>query len=165
MKLRPLEIKDAEGMLEWMHDSNVCEFMQRDFASMTIENCKSFIGSSRDTSEDLHMAAADDNDEYMGTVSLKHIDTENKTAEFAITFRRCAMGTGISAFAMKEIIKKGLSELGLESIIWCVSRKNLRANRFYEKNGYRKIESVPEKYKQLYPDWEDMNWFEVKKGE
>ena len=64
-----------------------------------------------------------------------------------------------------ELSFRVLSELGLESIIWCVSRKNLRANRFYEKNGYRKIESVPEKYKQLYPDWEDMNWFEVKKGE
>ena len=165
MRLRPLEIKDAEGMLEWMHDSNVCEFMQRDFASMTIDNCKGFIESSRDMSEDMHLAAVNDDDEYMGTVSLKHIDRDAGTAEFAITFRRCAMGTGISAFAMKEIIKKGLCELGLDSVIWCVSRENLRANRFYEKNGYKKMECVPDKYKLLYPEWESMNWFEVKKGE
>ena len=165
MKLRQLQKKDAPFMLEWMHDKNVCEFMQRDFAAMTLGNCLDFIDKSSSTDETLNLAVVDDTDEYMGTVSLKHIDKATLSAEFAITIRRCAMGKGISRFAMAEIISKGLKELGLESVIWCVSKDNIRANRFYEKNGYSKISAVPEKYQTLYPQWENMNWFEVRKNE
>ena len=38
------------------------------------------------------MAITDDNDEYMGTVSLKNINYTDSFAEFAITVRRTAMG-------------------------------------------------------------------------
>ena len=49
------------------------------------------------------------------------------------------MGKGISKDAMKAIISKGLDELGLSSIYWCVSPDNARAVRFYDKNGYQRI--------------------------
>ena len=98
------------------------------------------------------MAIVDENDEYMGTVSLKHIDMELKMAEFAITVRKCAMGQGYSAFGMKEIIRIGREELGLDKIIWCVSNLNERAVRFYDKNGFKRTTNVPEYYKSMYTD-------------
>ena len=42
--------------------------------------------------KNIHMAITDDNDEYMGTVSLKNINYIDSFAEFAITVRRTAMG-------------------------------------------------------------------------
>lgn len=160
MKLRNLKEKDAPLMLEWMHDPSVVEYMKADFAGMTITDCENFIAHSSDK-ESLHMAITDDEDEYMGTVSLKHIDHTVHNAEFAITIRKCAMGGGYAAFGMREIVRIGLDELGLKSVIWCVSKMNIRANKFYQKNGYRLVDNVPENIRNRYEDWDSLNWYEV----
>lgn len=128
-------------MLEWMHDTEVVKHLRRDFASKTLEDCLQFIQASKNSKEDLHCAIVNDEDEYMGTVSLKHI-REGK-AEFGITVRNCAMGKGYARFGMQSIVEKGFSELGLHEIYWCVSPENTRAIRFYEKSGYKRC-TVPE---------------------
>ena len=136
MKLRELQAKDAPLMLEWMHDPDVVKDLRRDFASKTLEDCLQFIQASKNSEEDLHCAIVNDEDEYMGTVSLKHI--REGRAEFGITVRRCSMGKGFAQFGMQSIIKKGFSELGLQEIYWCVAAENKRALRFYDKNGYER---------------------------
>lgn len=165
MKLRKLELKDAPLMLEWMHDDSVVHFMGTNFAEKTISDCENFVKYSQTATEDLNMAIVDDNDEYMGTVSLKHINKELKMAEFAITVRKCAMGQGFSGYGMKEIIRIGLEELSLDKVIWCVSRVNERAVRFYDKNGYQRITDVPEVYVNMYTEEQNKGfiWYEVKK--
>ena len=146
MRLRKLLPKDAPLMLEWMHDPDVVKYMRRDFTSKTIEDCLQFIQAANNSEEDLHCAIVNDEDEYMGTVSLKHI--EDGTAEFGITVRSCAMGKGYAQFGMYSIIEKGFSELGLDEIYWCVSPENKRALRFYDKSGYERCEqfSLTEHY-------------------
>ena len=135
MKLRKLELKDAPLMLEWMHDDFVVHDMKTNFTSKTLEDCIAFISAAQDTTENLHLAIVDDNDTYMGTVSLKHI-TE-ASAEFGITVRKCAMRKGFSKFGMQSIIERGFQQLGLQKVYWCVAPENKRAVRFYDKNGYR----------------------------
>ncbi len=152
MRLRKLELKDAPLMLEWMHDDSVVHFMGANFAEKKIEDCENFIRYSRDCQDDLHMAVVDDNDEYMGTVSLKHINKELKMAEFAITVRKCAMGQGFSGYGMKEIIRIGLEELDLDKVIWCVSKVNERAVRFYDKNGYQRTTDIPAAFTEMYTE-------------
>ena len=137
MRLRKLELKDAPLMLEWMHDETVVKDMQADFSSKTLEDCNHFILSSNDTRKNLHLAIVDENDEYMGTVSLKNIEEDK--AEFAITVRKNAMGKGYSRFGMREIIKIGLEDMNLSSIYWYVDKNNQRAIKFYDKNGYQRI--------------------------
>jgi diamine N-acetyltransferase len=138
--LRRLQMKDAPLMLEWMHDPSVVENLQTDFASKTIQDCENFIIAAQDCSKDLHLSIVDDKDEYMGTVSLKHI--QNGSAEFAIMVRKSAMGKGYSKYAMTEIIRIGFEELNLQSIYWCVSPENKRALRFYDKNGYQRVDAT-----------------------
>lgn len=137
MKLRKLKIEDAPLMLEWMHDKDIIKAMKKNFSAMTLEDCKTFIQKAQDTETDLHLAIVDENDMYMGTVSLKHIT--NQSAEFAITIRSCALGKGYAAFAMKEILHIGMKEYGLKQIYWTTNPQDPRAVRFYEKNGYKKI--------------------------
>lgn len=141
MKLRVLELRDAPLMLEWMHDPDVVSHMGTNFSEKTLEDCQRFILWAKDTREDLHLAVTDDQDTYMGTVSLKHI--HENTAEFAVTVRACAMGKGYSAFGMDAILRKGITQLGLDAIYWCVSRHNTRAVRFYDKHGYTRTDFVP----------------------
>lgn len=140
MKLRTLEEQDAEAMLAWMHDESVVRYMGTDFASKTLQDCRAFIASAGDTEKNLHMAVADDQDRYMGTVSLKEIDRGKACAEFAITMCKESMGKGYAAFAMREILRIGMEELQLDYIYWYVSKKNERAVRFYDKNGYQRMD-------------------------
>lgn len=146
MKLRELKSKDTELMLEWMKDDSVVHDLQTDFLKMTVDDCRNFIRQAREQYAEknpcyLHYAITDeaggDFDEYLGTVSLKNIDYTFKRAEFAIAIRKKAMGLGIAHLAMKEIIRIGFQQLDLNLIYWYVSPENLRANRFYEKNGYK----------------------------
>ena len=142
MNLRKLEIKDAPLMLEWMHDESVVENLAANFGAKKIEDCEAFIEFSKNDENNLNLAIVDENDEYMGTASLKHIDGENKNAEFAIAMRTCAMGKGFSKYGMAEIIRIGLEEIGLDEVYWCVSPVNKRAVRFYDKNEFERVEAV-----------------------
>lgn len=155
MKLRPLEEKDAPLMLEWMHDDSVVHNMGTDFSKKTIEDCLNFIETSRKDSLNAHFAITNDADEYMGTVSLKHIHKEEGYAEFAITVRKSAMGQGYSKWGMEEIIRYGFEKLGLHKIYWYVSLKNARALRFYDKNGFMRTDNVASAIKEnLHADAE-----------
>ena len=124
-------------MLEWMHDPSVVKDLRTDFASKTEEDCRRFIEYSFNDKRNIHRAIVNDEDEYLGTVSLKNVS--NKSAEFAITIRAAAMGTGVSRAAMKEILELGFRENFLDLIYWCVSPENKRAVRFYDKNGYERV--------------------------
>ena len=162
MYLRELKKEDAHLMLEWMHDKSIFGQLKGDFCSKTIEDCNSFISSSI-SETNIHLAIASDTDEYMGTVSLKNI--EEKSAEFAITVRSKAMGRGYAWFGMEAIIEKAFNELNLESVYWCVSRKNERAIRFYDKHNFHEIIDIPPKIMNRYTGFDDLKWYSVLKGD
>lgn len=159
MYLRKLAPQDAPLMLEWMHDPGVVAHLSANFAEKSVEDCRRFIASSLTDENDLHLAIADENDEYMGTVSLKHVDRSRGTAEFAITVRATAMGRGFSRYGMEEILKMGIGELDLTAIYWCVSPKNRRAVRFYDKCGYCRTQEVPPHILAPYPEDMELNWY------
>lgn len=136
MKLRKLEDKDALCMYEWMNDKDITSIFNHDFSNNTIDDCLSFIHDK--SHNNLHMAIVDDCDEYMGTVSLKNIT--KKDAEFAIVTRRKVHGKGYASFGMKEIMNIGFNTYNLEYIYWNVLKDNKRAIKFYDKNGYKRID-------------------------
>lgn len=167
MILRKLEQKDAELMLEWMHDASVVSDLKTNFETKTIEDCRQFIDNSI-SEADINYAIVDDADEYLGTVSLKHVDRDEETAEFAITIRKKAMGQGISILAMQEMINYGFEELGLRKIYWCVDKNNIRAVRFYDKNGFERVnvnnfsKHIDENYN--VSEIENYRWYVAEKG-
>lgn len=139
MKLRKLELKDTPLMLEWMHDKSVVEDLRTNFLTKTMEDCENFIKSSWNDTSNWNVAIVDEEDTYMGTVSLKNI--KKTSAEFGITIRACAMGKDYSIWAMKEVLRIGFEERGLKKIYWCVSPDNKRAVRFYDKNGFERVDA------------------------
>lgn len=137
--LRKLKKKDSKYMLEWMHDITVVGRMKANFLSKNIEDCLFFINKSK-TCKDIHYAIVEKNDEYLGTISLKNINSNS--AEFAIAIRRKAMGRNVSKEAMKEILNIGFNNLNLNYIYWYVRKDNERAVKFYDKNGYETIDII-----------------------
>ncbi len=163
MKLRELKAADAERMLEWMRNPSVVEKLRSNFASKTIEDCLGFIaGSISDNS--VNYAVTGDDDLYMGTVSLK--DIKDGAAEFAIVMHPDAFGKGYGSYAMKAVIEKGFRELGLNCIYWCVDPENVRAVRFYDKNGYRRVspEGLPAEGNYSEEEIEKFLWYVAEPG-
>ncbi len=163
MNIRKLKIKDAPLMHSWMTDSSVTNALKTDFSKKTIKDCENFILASLNDPYNLHMAITNDEDEYMGTVSLKHI--ENRSAEFAIAVRKEAMGRGYSWFGMEEIIKMAFTELDLDSVYWCVSKNNNRAIRFYDKHSFHEVLDLPQNVRDRYSDADNLKWYSVIKGD
>lgn len=133
--LRRLELRDVPGMLEWMHDPETSENFRVDFASFTREDAERFIAGSF-TARDQHFAFVDEHDEYMGTVSLKHIGTPENEAEYAVVTRQCARGSGLPYAATEELLSYAFRDLKLVRIYLNVLEENERANRFYQKCGF-----------------------------
>ena len=159
MKLRKLELKDADLMLEWMHSQDVVKMLAQNFANKTIEDCRQFITSAnQDESEFLHRAICNDEDEYLGTVSLKHINVQDKNAEYAISMRQKAMGTGASMYGTKEILKYAFDQLGLEKVYLNVISENIRAKKFYAKAGFQ-YEGTAKKHIMIQGELRDLEWY------
>ena len=165
MRLRKLELKDAPLMLEWMHDTDVVNHLSANFAAKTLKDCEAFIEISHEDDVNVHMAIVSAEDEYMGTVSLKHVDRDAGNAEFAITVRKAAMGKGYSWHGMVEIFKYAFNYLGLRSVYWCVSENNARACRFYDKHGFRRIVDISPNVLARYEGHDDLRWYSVLAGD
>lgn len=165
MRLRKLCMKDTCLMLEWMHDEDVTKHLATKFTEKKLSDCENFVQSSLEDKANLHLAIVSDEDEYMGTVSLKCIDNEKRCAEFGITIRKSAMGRGYSWFGMCEILGIAFNELCLQSVYWCVSLKNERACRFYDKHGFHEAFDIPEDILHRYRGIKDLKWYSVLAGD
>lgn len=163
MKIRKLKLKDAPFMLEWMHDCEIVQYMHTNFSKKTLDDCKNFIIKSKNDEKNFHFAIVNDNDEYMGTVSLKCINYLDKSAEFGITVRRSAMGNGYSWYGMFSILKYAFETLDLSYVYWCVPRNNARAVRFYDKHHFSDFADVPSEALERYLHEPNVKWYIAKK--
>lgn len=136
MKLRRLNLSDAPRMLEWMKDINTTHFLTIDTSNATITSAQEFIRASLEDTGNLHFAVTDNQDQYLGTISLKNIDKKAKKAEYAICLHPDAIGQGVSHWATKAILQKAFHELNLHKVYLNVLSENERAVRFYEKFGF-----------------------------
>lgn len=162
IRLRKLKKKDAPFMLEWMHDPSIACFFRFDAQNITLSDCKKYIDSANDDKHSLHLAIVDRNDEYLGTISLKNIDREKKEAEYAISTRKKAHGTGVALWATKEILRIAFDELKLNRVYLYVLKENYRANAFYQKAGF--LFHYCEKNVVVHGEIKDLIWYFVNKG-
>lgn len=139
MKLRKLEEKDADGMLEWMQDPEMQKGFRFNAEEKNREDVLSFIRNANIelvNGKNIHYAVSDEDDEYLGTISLKNVDLVNKKAEYAISLRRMAQGKGIATEATHEILKMAFEQYDLQRVYLNVLSDNQRAIRLYEKCGF-----------------------------
>lgn len=165
MRLRELQLRDAPFMLEWMQDLDVVEKLRSDFSEMTIEDCEAFINEAKDKTRNIHLAIVSDEDEYMGTVSLKSIDRENDSAELAVVIRKDAMTRGYAWFGIEEILDRAFKEHGLECVYWCVRKDDIRTIRFYDKHNFHEALDIPQSVLNRYVGLDNLKWYSFLKGD
>lgn len=163
IQLRNLEVKDAPFMLEWMHDPQIQKCFQKNMLEMSLNDAEQFCRRSKDNqlteeNHDLHYAIVDTSDEYLGTISLKNIDSHSMSAEYAISTRTCIQGTGAAGEATELLLTKGFRELELHRIYLNVLSDNARAVRFYEKCGFV-YEGEFRDHIYLEGKWKSLKWY------
>lgn len=161
MELRRLEEKDAEGMLEWMHDIEISQHFRDDMLSKTKEDVLEFIRRADivpRNGTNLHYAVVGEKDEYLGTISLKAINWRDRNAEYAISLRRIAQGKGVGYTATVKILDIAFNELGLEKIYLNVLSGNSRAIRLYEKCGFI-LEGEFRNHLYLREQYQNLRWY------
>lgn len=164
VRLRKLQKKDVVGMYEWMSDKTISSLLQIDSNKISTKSCMKFISKSHRDKKNIHMAIVDEQDNYLGTISLKNINLQNKNAEFAIAIRSYAMKTGTAQKAFQEITRIGFEVMGLNKIYWCVRSDNLRAIKFYEKLNFRR-EGVFIQHILNNAKYSDLVWYAILKDE
>lgn len=164
MNLRELDYGDSFSMLEWMHDFEITYYLKNDYAKKKLEDCNSFIEKAREDTNNIHYAVCDQENEYMGTISLKNVNRTDKTAEYAVILRKKAIGTGIAGEATKEILRIGFEVQHLNKIYLNVLCDNKRALRFYEKFGFIK-EGIFKEHYFIKGKFRDVMWLRLLKSE
>lgn len=170
VRLRKLQEKDAPFMTEWMHDSEISQYFQKDMERITLEDARKFCREAGGTQhiEDgtsVHYAIVEESaDEYLGTISLKEIDLQNRSAEYAVSTRKCAHGKGIAIQATGLILKEGFERLNLHRIYLNVLSENVRAVKFYEKVGFR-FEGEFRDSVRVRGEWKSQRWYAMLENE
>lgn len=167
MRLRKLEEKDADRMLEWMHDPETQNFFYFDAITKTREDVLNFIREASiaiDEGNSVHYAVSDEEDEYLGTISLKNIDLCSKNAEFAISLRKEARGRGVGQSAISILLDKAFSEFNLERVYLNVLSDNNRAIHVYEKCGFI-YEGEFRKHIYIHGKYKSLKWYSILREE
>lgn len=165
-KLRSLKPKDCNGILEWMHDSRINSLYTDKIRNATRESVFNFIEDAQVLLEQgitRHYAIADNNDEYLGTISLKNIETV-KGAEYAISMRWAYQGKGIASWATEEILRIAFEELRLHRVYLNVLADNENACRFYAKKHFR-YEGESRNCIQVGGEIKSLKWYAMLKEE
>lgn len=158
MKLRKLKVKDAKFMYEWMTDYECNRNFRFDPQKITLKSCENFIETSIQDKENLNLAIVNENDEYLGTISLKNINYNDLNAEYAISVRKNFHGTGVAKDATLEVLKYAFEELKLNKVYLNVLSENIRAIKFYEKIGFT-YEGEFKKHLRINSEYKDLKWY------
>lgn len=162
--LRDLELRDAKRMYEAMCDSKVNAFMNIDGSKSSIENCENFIKEANLNSNSKHFAITDEDNNWIGTVSLKNIDKIVRQAEYAIITSSKVHGKGYAYKATIELLNYAFNNLNLNRIYLDVLEDNVRANKFYLKCGF-KLEGTFRQFIFVKGKIYDLNWYSILKSE
>lgn len=66
---------------------------------------------------------------------------------------------------MEEIIQLAFEKYGLENVYWCVSKKNDRAVKFYDKHNFHEALDISASILKRYEGMDDLKWYSVRKGD
>lgn len=156
--LRALQLEDVDKIYEWMTDADVTDQLAIGRYPSSKEQINEFIKNSWRDRDNIHFAIVTDDNDYVGTVSLKNINYVDRNAEYAIVIHKDYWGKNYSKLATDQIIAYGFKKMNLHKIYLNVISSNTRATRFYEKYGFEK-EGTFKKHFFSNGKLVDLNWY------
>ncbi|MEM7736042.1 MAG: GNAT family protein [Deinococcota bacterium] len=138
--LRPLTGADAPAMFAGFGDKEV-DRLTGTQDTFTLEQVQAYYTriETADDRADYAIVLKDDPSQLLGEVVLNEIDWENQVANFRIVILKSAdFGKGYGSQATRLIVQYGFEQLKLHRIELEVYDFNPRAQRVYEKCGFKR---------------------------
>jgi RimJ/RimL family protein N-acetyltransferase len=131
--LEPLRDEDSDALFAWINDEELVR-LSAVFRPVTRAEHDAWFASVRTGT----IWSIREDDALIGTCQLLVAGPE---AELRIRIGvRAAQSRGIGTWAVRELVRRGFDELGLERIWLQVFAVNARAIRAYEKAGFVTVE-------------------------
>lgn len=136
--LRPMEITDTEKIVNWRNQ----DWVRRNFIyqePFTVEGHMHWIRTQVEPGNAVQFIICMKQDNRpIGSVYLRDIDREKSTAEYGIFIgEKDAVGCGYGTAAAREALEYAFGELHLHKIFLRFLEDNIRAQKSYERAGFR----------------------------
>jgi len=140
INLRPLKEIDLDEIMKWINDLEVTKYLSSFiFPVSRLEEEKYLEKMMSKNDEQKHMVIENKKGQYIGQISLIHIDWKNRNAELGIVIgNKKDWGKGYGTEAIKMVLNYGFYQMNLNNIYLWVFEYNSRGIRCYEKCGFKK---------------------------
>ncbi len=138
IKLRPIQISDAEMCFRWISDPLVGRFLGLLEPARSLDQERSWISNILiDKQHQCAFVIEDERGLPIGTCGLRGIDREKGTALLGIMIGETGYwDKGFGTAATKALLCHAFKELGLREVHLSCHPENHRAVRCYEKSGF-----------------------------
>ncbi|UCC69230.1 MAG: GNAT family N-acetyltransferase [Armatimonadota bacterium] len=137
VRLRPITEADLPDYVEWLNDPEVTEFTQVE-GPCTLEGEREWF--QRVTAPDSHTRnwAIEANGRHIGNCALM-LHESGEIAGFGIIIGdKTQWGKGYGTAALREVLRIGFEEMGLQRVHLTAFAGNTRGLRCYEKCGFQR---------------------------
>ena len=145
--LRPLDNVDLDRCMRWINNPEITSTLTMRFPMSRSQEEDWILSHYKDQANIPLAIIVKDQDQHIGNCGLHSIDYVNRNAEFGIMIGEVDQwGRGYAAEAARLIINYGFSQLGMHRIFLQVHSHNERAQRAYEKVGFKQEGRMRESY-------------------
>ena len=140
INLRPLKESDLDEIMKWINNLEVTKYLSSlIFPVSRLEEEKYLEKMMSKNDEQKNMVIENMERQYIGKISLVHIDWKNRNAELGIVIgNKKDWGKGYGTEAIRMVLDYGFYQMNLNSIYLWVFEYNPRGIRCYEKCGFKK---------------------------
>ncbi|MDI9519091.1 MAG: GNAT family N-acetyltransferase [Erysipelotrichaceae bacterium] len=133
--IKPITLDDTDNIVKWRNTS----FVLNNFIDQNPITKESHIGYFKSRIETgkvkQFIIVCDDND--IGTIFLRDVDFEKKSAEYGIFIgEKDYLGKGIAIISSKKILDYAFNDLKLEKVFLRVLERNANAIKSYKNIGF-----------------------------
>jgi RimJ/RimL family protein N-acetyltransferase len=137
--LRPLEEADIPTCLRWINDPEVTRTLMMYRPLNELREREWFQGQYKDDHNIILAITLKEQDRHIGNVGLHRIDWKNREGELGIMIgEKDEWDKGYGSEAISLVLGYGFDRLNLHRICLRVYENNPRAQRCYEKAGFRR---------------------------
>lgn len=137
--ISPMHPDDAEIYTKWLNNPNITQYLSVHNSLISITGEKDYL--EKYSKVEWNMAIVKkDNDELIGNIGLNDIDYKNGTAELGIFIGdEDNLSKGYGSEAINLLTNYAFRELRLHTIMLRTYDINLRAQKAYEKCGFKEF--------------------------
>lgn len=155
--LRSPELSDIPVMTRWINDCEVTRYLTARFPINTLNEEEYVRGQGKDRENMSLLIVLKEGDKPIGSLGLHQIHSINRNAELGILIgeKKC-WGNGYGPEAINLVVEYAFDFLNLHKVSLHVYQSNERAQKAYEKCGFKKNAILPEevfingKYEDVY---------------